>query len=161
MQTLIPANLVQMQKHKLLMQQTFEVLQQPGIKCVKFAGIDILIVHPPQDGGCTCPGDVSKAFGAGADFVMLGGMLAGHDESGGEIIEKNGKKLKQFYGMASATAMKKYAGAVAEYRQGWDGFLLHSVQSGTGNILVRLGGNKGECLSDNEFRYGMKCKISC
>ncbi len=69
-----------------------------------------------QDGGCTSPGDVSKAFGAGADFVMLGGMLAGHDESGGELVEKNGKKFKTFYGMASATAMKKYAGGVAEYR---------------------------------------------
>jgi len=72
--------------------------------------------HIISDGGCTSPGDVSKAFGAGADFVMVGGMLAGHDESGGELIEKNGKKFKQFYGMASATAMKKYAGGVAEYR---------------------------------------------
>uniref|UniRef100_A0A915NL26 GMP reductase n=1 Tax=Meloidogyne floridensis TaxID=298350 RepID=A0A915NL26_9BILA len=48
--------------------------------------------HIISDGGCTCPGDVAKAFGAGADFVMLGGLLAGHDQSGGEIIEKNGKK---------------------------------------------------------------------
>lgn len=62
-----------------------------------------------QDGGCTCPGDVSKAFGAGADFVMLGGMFAGHDESGGELIVKNGRKFKQFYGMASGTAMAKYS----------------------------------------------------
>lgn len=54
--------------------------------------------------------------GAGADFVMLGGMLAGHSESGGEIIEKNGKKYKLFYGMSSDTAMKKHAGGVAEYR---------------------------------------------
>ena len=69
-----------------------------------------------QDGGCTCPGDVSKAFGAGADFVMLGGMLAGHSESGGEVIEKNGKKYKLFYGMSSDTAMKRHAGGVAEYR---------------------------------------------
>ena len=38
-----------------------------------------------SDGGCTCPGDVAKAFGAGADFVMMGGMLAGHDQSGGEV----------------------------------------------------------------------------
>ncbi|MBV1705311.1 MAG: GMP reductase, partial [Hyphomicrobiales bacterium] len=37
------------------------------------------------DGGCTVPGDVAKAYGAGADFVMLGGMLAGHDECDGEI----------------------------------------------------------------------------
>ena len=69
-----------------------------------------------QDGGCTCPGDVAKAFGAGADFVMLGGMFAGHTESGGEMIEEKGKKFKLFYGMSSATAMKKHAGGVAEYR---------------------------------------------
>ena len=61
-------------------------------------------------------GDVAKAFGAGADFVMLGGMLAGHDESGGELVERDGKKYKQFYGMSSSTAMKKHAGGVAEYR---------------------------------------------
>ncbi|XP_070574490.1 GMP reductase 1-like [Ptychodera flava] len=72
--------------------------------------------HIISDGGCTCPGDVSKAFGAGADFVMLGGMFAGHDQSGGETIEKNGKKIKLFYGMSSSTAMKKHAGGVAEYR---------------------------------------------
>ncbi|KAG9486901.1 hypothetical protein GDO78_006996 [Eleutherodactylus coqui] len=72
--------------------------------------------HIISDGGCTCPGDVAKAFGAGADFVMLGGMLSGHTESGGEIIEKNGKKYKLFYGMSSETAMKKHAGGVAEYR---------------------------------------------
>ena len=47
---------------------------------------------------------------------MAGGMFAGHDESGGEIEEKNGKKFKMFYGMSSATAMKKHAGGVAEYR---------------------------------------------
>lgn len=54
--------------------------------------------------------------GAGADFVMLGGMLAGHSESGGELVERNGKKYKLFYGMSSEVAMKKYAGGVAEYR---------------------------------------------
>ena len=69
-----------------------------------------------SDGGCAIPGDVAKAFGAGADFVMLGGMLAGHDESGGDIIEKNGEKFKRFYGMSSSTAMDKHAGGVAEYR---------------------------------------------
>ena len=61
-----------------------------------------------QDGGCTCPGDIAKAIGAGADFVMLGGMLAGHDQSGGQVIEKDGKKRKLFYGMSSSTAMKKH-----------------------------------------------------
>ncbi len=69
-----------------------------------------------SDGGCTTPGDVAKAFGAGADFVMLGGMLAGHDESGGELIERDGENYKLFYGMSSETAMDKHVGGVAEYR---------------------------------------------
>ncbi|NRB58981.1 MAG: GMP reductase [Winogradskyella sp.] len=69
-----------------------------------------------SDGGCIIPGDVAKAFGAGADFVMLGGMFAGHTESGGDIITKNGEQYKQFYGMSSTTAMEKHVGGVAEYR---------------------------------------------
>lgn len=48
--------------------------------------------------------------------MMLGGMLAGHDQSGGNVIEKNGKKYKAFYGMSSATAMKKHYGSMASYR---------------------------------------------
>jgi len=72
--------------------------------------------HIISDGGCANPGDVAKAFGAGADFVMLGGMLAGHEESGGELIEHGGKHYKQFYGMSSNTAMEKHVGGVAEYR---------------------------------------------
>ncbi|WP_417881148.1 GMP reductase [Vibrio sp.] len=68
------------------------------------------------DGGCTCAGDVSKAFGGGADFVMLGGMLAGHEESGGERIEQDGKTFMKFYGMSSQSAMKKHSGGVAKYR---------------------------------------------
>lgn len=69
-----------------------------------------------SDGGCKSPGDVAKAFGGGADFVMLGGMFSGHKESGGELIEEDGEKFKTFYGMSSETAMKKYAGGVADYR---------------------------------------------
>jgi GMP reductase len=69
-----------------------------------------------SDGGCTSPGDVAKAFGGGADFVMLGGMLAGHDESGGELVEREGKRYKLFYGMSSGTAMQKYSHGLAEYR---------------------------------------------
>lgn len=72
--------------------------------------------HIISDGGCKIPGDVVKAFGGGADFVMLGGMFAGHDESGGEMTEENGKKYRTFYGMSSETAMNKYAGGVANYR---------------------------------------------
>ncbi|MGP1676494.1 MAG: GMP reductase [Burkholderiales bacterium] len=69
-----------------------------------------------SDGGCTSPGDVAKAFGGGADFVMLGGMLAGHDECAGEIVEQDGGQFKRFYGMSSRTAMEKYVGGVAQYR---------------------------------------------
>ncbi|MFT5194147.1 MAG: GMP reductase [Cellvibrionaceae bacterium] len=68
------------------------------------------------DGGCKVPGDVAKAFGGGADFVMMGGMFAGHIESGGELIEIDGKKYRQFYGMSSKTAMEKHVGGVANYR---------------------------------------------
>ena len=92
--------------------------------------------HVIADGGCTCPGDVAKAFAAGADFVMLGGMLAGHVEGGGEVttrmfrtgeynLSEYGDRLGpmyeeeyfvRFYGMSSDTAMNKHAGGVAEYR---------------------------------------------
>ncbi|GKK19918.1 GMP reductase [Klebsiella pneumoniae] len=69
-----------------------------------------------SDGGCTMPGDVAKAFGGGADFVMLGGMLAGHEESGGTIVEENGEKFMLFYGMSSESAMTRHVGGVAKYR---------------------------------------------
>lgn len=61
-----------------------------------------------SDGGITCPGDLAKAFGAGADFVMIGGEFAGHDENPGQIIcdEKTGELHKLFYGMSSSYAMK-------------------------------------------------------
>jgi GMP reductase len=73
------------------------------------------------DGGCTVPGDIAKAYGAGADFVMLGGMLAGHDECAGDIRyeTRDGEKTPvgmAFYGMSSETAMKKHSGGVAHYR---------------------------------------------
>lgn len=69
-----------------------------------------------SDGGCIRAGDVAKAFGGGADFVMLGGMFAGHDESGGELVERDGQHFKLFYGMSSSTAMEIHAGGVADYR---------------------------------------------
>ncbi|XP_042184204.1 GMP reductase 2 [Oncorhynchus tshawytscha] len=102
--------------------------------------------HIISDGGCTCPGDVSKAFGAGADFVMLGGMLAGHSESGGEVIEKNGKKYKLFYGMSSDTAMKRHAGGVAEYRAS-EGKTVEVVYKGPVDVTIRdvLGGVRSTC----------------
>lgn len=88
--------------------------------------------HIIADGGCTSPGDVAKAFGAGADFVMLGGMLAGHNEGGGKIItdtyltgtyneeldrpEYDKRQFVEFYGMSSDTAMDKHHGGMADYR---------------------------------------------
>ena len=72
--------------------------------------------HIIADGGCTCPGDVAKGFGAGADFVMLGGMLAGHKEGGGNIIEYNGKEFIEFYGSSSEEANEKHYGGLANYR---------------------------------------------
>ena len=68
--------------------------------------------HIIADGGCSSSGDVAKAFGAGADFVMLGGMMAGHDEGGGEVIDGN----VQFYGMSSDIANTKHFGGLKEYR---------------------------------------------
>lgn len=99
-----------------------------------------------SDGGCTTPGDVAKAFGAGADFVMLGGMLAGHNESGGEIIERDGKKYRQFYGMSSVTAMKKHAGGVADYRAS-EGKTVEVPYRGPveNTVLDILGGIRSTC----------------
>jgi GMP reductase len=72
--------------------------------------------HICSDGGCVTAGDIAKAFGAGADFVMLGGMLAGHAEGGGEVVERDGQRYQLFYGMSSKTAMDRHSGGVAEYR---------------------------------------------
>ena len=72
--------------------------------------------HIIADGGCTCPGDVSKAFGGGADFVMLGGMLAGHKEGGGTVINTDGKEYVEFYGSSSEEANEKHYGGLADYR---------------------------------------------
>ena len=72
--------------------------------------------HMIADGGCTCPGDVAKAFGGGADFVMLGGMLAGHKEGGGNIISENGQNFIEFYGSSSKEANDKHYGGLDEYR---------------------------------------------
>ncbi len=72
--------------------------------------------HIIADGGCTCPGDVAKGFGGGADFVMLGGMLAGHDEGKGKIVKNNGSKYIEFYGSSSLTANKKHYGGLSDYR---------------------------------------------
>lgn len=122
--------------------------------------------HIIADGGCTCPGDVAKAFGAGADFVMLGGMLAGHDEGGGKIVtrayktgeyEDNAmgevgspkyerKRFVQFYGMSSDTAMNKHSGGVADYRSS-EGRTVEIPYRGKvrDTVLDMLGGLRSAC----------------
>ena len=98
------------------------------------------------DGGCTVPGDLAKAFGAGADFVMLGGMLAGHDQCEGDVVEENGVKYVTFYGMSSATAMEKHAGGVAEYRAS-EGKTVRVKYRGdvTATVQDILGGLRSAC----------------
>ena len=112
--------------------------------------------HIIADGGCTCPGDVAKAFAGGADFVMLGGMLAGHDEGGGEVIVKQfetneiiqtqkkivQEKYVQFYGMSSNAANEKHFGGLKEYRSSegrevlvpYRGKVKHTIQDLLGGV---------------------------
>jgi GMP reductase len=132
--------------------------------------------HIIADGGCTCPGDVAKAFAAGADFVMLGGMLAGHDEGGGEVITKSylsnelseqtgeqyveTKEFVQFYGMSSDAANTKHFGGLKEYRSSegrevlvpYRGEIARTVQ----NIL---GGVRSTCtyVGANTLKQLSKC----
>jgi GMP reductase len=128
--------------------------------------------HIMADGGCTCPGDVAKAFAAGAHFVMLGGMLAGHDEGGGEIYTKwyktnevrklqtfdgtkhiaewepvyEQKKFVQFYGMSSKVANEKHSGGLKDYRAA-EGHELAIPYKGSVNDTVQelLGGLRSAC----------------
>ena len=98
------------------------------------------------DGGCTSPGDLAKAFGAGADFVMLGGMLAGHDECGSDIVEVNGVKKMRFYGMSSREAMEKYAGGVAAHRAAEGKEVLLDYRGPVeGTLQDILGGVRSAC----------------
>ena len=118
--------------------------------------------HIIADGGCVCPGDVAKAFGAGADFVMLGGMLAGHTEGGGTVIEEmyelakrqensyapdyEVKKFVEFYGMSSDTAMNKHHGGIANYRSS-EGRTVRVPFKGPveNTVLDILGGLRSTC----------------
>jgi len=122
--------------------------------------------HVIADGGCTCPGDVAKAFAAGADFVMLGGMLSGHSEGGGEIVTRifktgeyhtseygdrlgpmyDEKHYVTFYGMSSDTAMNKHSGGVADYRSS-EGRTVQVMYKGLVKNTVKdiLGGLRSTC----------------
>ena len=106
--------------------------------------------HIIGDGGITCPGDMSKAFGGGADFVMMGGQFAGHDENPGELIEENGQKYKLFYGMSSDTAMNKRYGKMARYRSS-EGRTIKVKYKGQleATVLDYLGGVRSTCTYIN------------
>ncbi len=136
--------------------------------------------HIIADGGCTTPGDVAKAFGAGADFVMLGGMLAGHDEGGGEIITKyyatgeqwfdkknetynpviESKKFVEFYGMSSDKANEKHFGGLKDYRSS-EGRDVEIPYRGDINKTVQdiLGGLRSACtyIGAVRLKHMSKC----
>lgn len=116
--------------------------------------------HILADGGCTCPGDFGKAFGGGADFIMSGGMFAGHYESGGNLIEENGKQYKEFYGMSSSTAMNKHSGGVANYRTSEGKRVLLPYKGQVKNTIQDiLGGLRSTCtyVGASNLKYLSKC----
>ncbi len=102
--------------------------------------------HIIADGGCTCPGDVAKGFGGGADFVMLGGMLAGHDEGKGKVVKSNGSKFIEFYGSSSLEANKKHYGGLSDYRSS-EGRIVRVKYRGKikDTISNILGGIRSSC----------------
>jgi len=116
--------------------------------------------HIVADGGCTSPGDVAKAFGAGADFVMLGSMLAGCKEGGGKIIEKEGKQYVEFYGMSSKVANEKHNGGLKDYRTSEGRRVLLPYRGLIKDVVQDiLGGVRSTCtyVGANQLRHLSKC----
>src|SRR6056300_883798 len=135
--------------------------------------------HIVADGGCTTPGDVAKAFAAGADFVMLGGMLAGHDEGGGEVITKiyetnevtktddgfyesvyEEKQFVQFYGMSSKSANEKHFGGLKDYRSSEGREVLVPYRGAVADTVQEiLGGIRSACTyaGANTLKQLSKC----
>jgi len=115
-----------------------------------------------SDGGICCPGDIGKAFGAGADYVMIGSMFSGHDECAGEIIVEDGKKYKTYYGMSSDTAMNKYHNGVAKYRSS-EGKTVKVPYKGKveNTVLDMLGGLRSTCTYvDAHNLYELSSKVT-
>jgi GMP reductase len=107
--------------------------------------------HIISDGGITCPGDMAKAFGAGADFVMVGGQFAGHDQNPGDMLtEIDGKQFKMFHGMSSDKAQEKHYGKMEKYRAS-EGRVLKIPYRGDLNntVLDYLGGLRSTCTYIN------------
>ena len=117
--------------------------------------------HVMSDGGCVSPGDIAKAFGAGTDFVMLGGMLAGHDECAGEIKNDwpDGQTM-EFYGMSSDDAQLKYYGEKRAHRAA-EGKTVHVPYKGSIKDTVQdiLGGLRSACTyaGANSLKSLSKC----
>ena len=99
-----------------------------------------------SDGGCTTPGCIAKAFAGDSDFVMLGGMIAGHEQSGGKLIDENGEKFKIFYGMSSKEAQDKHSGGLKNYRAS-EGKCVKIPYRGDINNTIKeiLGGIRSTC----------------
>lgn len=116
--------------------------------------------HVCSDGGCRNPGDVAKAFGAGADFVMLGGMFSGTDQCEGDWQEINGKKYFKFHGMSSKQAQEKHNGGLANYRAAEGKEVLIPHRGNVENVVQAiLGGLKSACTytGAEELRHLSKC----
>ena len=131
--------------------------------------------HIIADGGCTCPGDVAKAFAGGADFVMLGGMLAGHDQGGGEVITKKyitdemstgttrkteEKHFVQFYGMSSDAANTKHFGGLKDYRSSEGREVLVPYRGDVAaTVQDLLGGIRSTCTyaGAQRLKHLMRC----
>jgi GMP reductase len=117
--------------------------------------------HVCADGGCRTPGDVVKAFAAGADFVMLGGMLAGHDECDGEWVEDDGKRSgMKFYGMSSETALDRYAGGRMGYRAAEGTEVLVEYKGSVKQTLQEIaGGVRSACayVGASQLKELSKC----
>ena len=103
--------------------------------------------HIISDGGIQNVGDFSKAFGGGADFVMCGSMFAGHTESGGELVEQDGKKYKVFYGMSSSQAMNKYHGGVAQYRSAEGKCVKIPYKGDVADTILNILGGIRSCMT--------------
>ena len=117
--------------------------------------------HIISDGGITCPGDMSKAFGAGADFVMVGGQFAGHDQNPGEVIIENEKKYKLFYGMSSDKAQNTHYGKMNSYRSS-EGRVMKIPYKGDLNdtIMDYLGGLRSTCTYINALSIKQMSKCT-
>jgi len=116
-----------------------------------------------SDGNCKTPGDICKALVAGADFVMIGGMLSGTDESAGKIINKENKKYKEFYGMASQTALKKHHDKSEISYRAAEGITKLIPCKGPVSLIVSeiLGGIRSCCsyIGTNDLKSGKFIKV--